>query len=135
MEEVLEERSRDLLLLRVFRQVQSTDLNEWTVRSAQHRRLRNKRSRAAQMVALVTVPSRTNRPVAVVTGRAVAAVRAVFKTDSMLFPLCIDCVFSRTIPVIGRPAFVIGRIAGLGPPIPPLAFAVGCRIDVPGMGA
>ena len=38
----------------------------------------------------LTVPSRTKRPVADVTGRAVAAVRAVFKTFSMLLPPCID---------------------------------------------
>lgn len=83
----------------------------------------------------LTVPSRTKRPVAVVTGRAVAAVRAVFNTLSMLLPPCVDCVFRRTMPVIGRPDIVIGRMAGLGPLMPALGFAVGCRMDVPGIGA
>ena len=106
----------------------------------------------------LTVPSRTKRPVADVTGRAVAAVRAVFKTFSMLLPPCMDWVFRRTIPVMGRPDMVIGLssrervrvcggdtsmlalpqaylIAGLGPFVPPVGFAVGCRIDVPGKGA
>jgi hypothetical protein len=55
-----------------------------------------------------TVPRRTTRPVALVTGRAVEAVRAVFKTCSILLPLPFDCVFNRSMPVIGRPELLIG---------------------------
>lgn len=56
----------------------------------------------------LTVPRRTKRPVAPVTGRAVAAVRAVFNACSIVLPVWFDWVFNRSIPVIGRPDIVIG---------------------------
>ena len=56
---------------------------------------------------LLTVPRRMNLPDALVTGRAVLAVRGVFMACSIV-PGRPDWVLGLTNPVIGRPDWVIG---------------------------
>ena len=56
---------------------------------------------------LLTVPSRMNLPEALVTGRALVAVRGVLMACSIV-PGRPDCVLGLTNPVIGRPDCVIG---------------------------
>lgn len=65
-------------------------------------------SRLAQFQTyLLTVPRRMNLPDALVTGRAVLAVRGVLMACSIV-PGRPDCVLGLTNPVIGRPDCVIG---------------------------
>lgn len=54
-----------------------------------------------------TVPSLTNLPEELVTGRAVWAVRGVLMACSMV-PGRPDCVLGLTKPVMGRPDWVMG---------------------------
>lgn len=56
---------------------------------------------------LLTVPNRMNLPEALVTGRAVLAVRGVLMACSIV-PGRPDCVLGLTNPVMGRPDCVIG---------------------------
>lgn len=56
---------------------------------------------------LLTVPRRINLPEALVTGRAVLAVRGVLIACSIV-PGRPDCVLGLTNPVIGRPDCVMG---------------------------
>jgi len=56
---------------------------------------------------ILTVPKRMNLPEALVTGRAVLAVRGVLMACSIV-PGRPDCVLGLTNPVIGRPDCVIG---------------------------
>lgn len=56
---------------------------------------------------LLTVPRRMNLPEALVTGRAVLAVRGVLMACSIV-PGRPDCVLGLTNPVIGRPDCVMG---------------------------
>lgn len=59
------------------------------------------------MQSVLTVPKRMNLPEALVTGRAVLAVRGVLMACSIV-PGRPDCVLGLTNPVIGRPDCVIG---------------------------
>lgn len=62
---------------------------------------------ASSQTCLRTVPRRMNLPEALVTGRAVFAVRGVLMACSIV-PGRPDCVLGLTNPVIGRPDCVIG---------------------------
>ena len=67
------------------------------------------------------MPSLTKRPEALVTGRAVWAVRGVRMACSMV-PGRPDWVPGRTKPLSGRPDWDIGRTPALGAPWPVPGF-------------
>lgn len=66
-------------------------------------------------VSMEAVPKRTNLPEALVTGRAVPAVRGVLMACAIVSGLP-DSVLGLTNPVMGRPDWVIGLTAGVTAP-------------------
>ena len=81
---------------------------------------------------MLAVPSRTWRPEADVTGRAVFAVLGVLRAASIVPGRPPACDPGRTTPDMGRPDCVVGRYAWLCPPVEGGAAAV--LREVPGLG-